>query len=470
MKTSILLSLVILSFIAIPKAKSQWHDSDTNTIGNWKFIAANNGVVFNNDNIAGAYWPRGTSDRMIFGGGLWLGGKVITFIDRMTKAVSIGYNPNTGQSDFCPGSAIYDGTFIDSSASATEKYGMYSSVRTPNNEWPIRLVNSKPSYIDDVSLRASSGPPAFTGDEDIFIVYKNTDTSFFAPWHLGQPIPHFEIRTTLSSWRKGLGADVILVKNQIIYLDTNTLYDPVAALALDPDLPSQGNSNLELGFITDSVSGCMVYTHDVKTQPVLGVYLLKGFSTSHHIDPGITSLHRWTIVNDPPDRESQYDFMTDETKDTLSTGITADMRLLLASAHSEPLLKGDTINFDYALFIFQPAANNDTASLKKIIDVGARLKRFYEKDSLSLLDVRSQGLLKSETVDIYPNPSGAKCTVVANEPITSVRLFDVTGKEISLQLPERSYSTEITIPLNGIPAGIYFIELNHHLRTKLIVE
>ncbi|MEI6507350.1 MAG: T9SS type A sorting domain-containing protein [Bacteroidota bacterium] len=64
-------------------------------------------------------------------------------------------------------------------------------------------------------------------------------------------------------------------------------------------------------------------------------------------------------------------------------------------------------------------------------------------------------------INLFPNPSSGKIHIQTknNETINSVKLFDFTGKEISISIPE-THSTEITIDATNLKPGIYFMMIN----------
>ncbi|MEP7234741.1 MAG: T9SS type A sorting domain-containing protein [Ignavibacteriota bacterium] len=455
-------------------ANSQWLSRAKTSGNNWSVATANNGVLFNDGPVGGAVWSDGQNNQsLIFGCGLWIGGKIYSPISGQLKSSTITFDPSTGQGDFCPGSLLFNGAHIDSGSTASEKYRVYESSTDRPEEWPMRLVQSTPTYIDNITDRSLAGQPSYIGDEDLFSICKNTDTGFFTLWHKPQPISHFEIRTQIGTWHKGLGADVVIVKNKIIYLDTNTLYDPVVALAIDPDLPViHESSDHSYGFLTDSISGCMVSAFDAV--PALGIFLLRGFSFANYPDAGMTGLHQWSISTDPPSRELRYDFMVDTTKD-LTSQFAGDLRIMISSKQSQPLHSKDTISFDYALFAFQPEQSGkkgDTASLKKVIETGKIIKNLYDKSTLNKLDAKNEyHPSQSGTLSVYPQPSQSECTIMTDgESIKSIHLFDVSGREIRIASQPILSESKMTLSTSSLPQGFYTLCINNHLRTKLIVR
>jgi len=71
---------------------------------------------------------------------------------------------------------------------------------------------------------------------------------------------------------------------------------------------------------------------------------------------------------------------------------------------------------------------------------------------------------------IYPNPAKSFIKVVANNPITSIRVLQINGQEV-LNIP--ASNSEVTVSLTGISKGIYLVEIETSLGkyvAKQIVE
>ena len=77
---------------------------------------------------------------------------------------------------------------------------------------------------------------------------------------------------------------------------------------------------------------------------------------------------------------------------------------------------------------------------------------------------------QNKFVTIFPNPSSGKIHIQTknNETINTVKLFDFTGKEISITIPE-THSTEITIDATNLKSGIYFMMING-VAHKILIE
>ena len=86
------------------------------------------------------------------------------------------------------------------------------------NDWPIRLVDHKRTYVADPSVRAAF-PPVFRSDEDLFCVFKDTDARA-DPIYGGVNGPSVpigvEIRNSIMTWGDGPGKDIVLFEYEIV--------------------------------------------------------------------------------------------------------------------------------------------------------------------------------------------------------------------------------------------------------------
>jgi hypothetical protein len=85
-------------------------------------------------------------------------------------------------------------------------------------DWPVRLVAGKRTYIPD-PLERHRYPPVYVSDEDMFCVFKDTD-SRAGPIYAGPDGPStpigVEVQNSIFSWGDGPGRDIIVVQNEII--------------------------------------------------------------------------------------------------------------------------------------------------------------------------------------------------------------------------------------------------------------
>ncbi|MCB0458125.1 MAG: T9SS type A sorting domain-containing protein, partial [Flavobacteriaceae bacterium] len=92
--------------------------------------------------------------------------------------------------------------------------------------------------------------------------------------------------------------------------------------------------------------------------------------------------------------------------------------------------------------------------------------------SFELTVVEILGVIASEFskgITIYPNPSKGDLSIVSkNESITSVSIFDITGKRL-LQA-ENLNSKQTTFDISSFSEGIYFVQLNNEVTQKIIKQ
>ncbi|HEY6171142.1 MAG TPA: T9SS type A sorting domain-containing protein [Candidatus Kapabacteria bacterium] len=468
--------LGLLIAVTLPSlSNSQTFERRVDSSGNWKIHAANDGSMFNNNNIVGALWK----DRgLIFGAGLWVGGKMEAF-NRLNKTMTMSYNPNSGSSDFVPGS-IESGYRRDITYQSSANYGMRLSGGTPPDEWPIRNTDYGSMFVTDISSRPSVGPPYYIGDEDMYFMYKNTDTSATLSLKPTDLRAQFDVQTQVGMFSQGLGMDVIVVKNKLIYVSNDTLFDPAVALAIDADIESTGNCDFggKLSILSnDNVSG-FFFSSDCKDNgkplPLLGIYLLRGAGSP---DKGATTLKRWTLSNDPPTKELRYDFMTSKQIDTgnITGGVIGDMRGLMASEPGYNLKRGDTLFFDYALFAYQPsnAKPNDTAAM---IETGKIITDLYKSGNLDSIRKiiplsmhNPKGSVQNQS-SVFPNPASSLCTFHAKgATINNIDIFNMLGQRLLAKTIPGGIE-RVEVDMKDLPIGVYQVVINSQDVLKMIKE
>jgi len=93
------------------------------------------------------------------------------------------------------------------------------------NDWPIRLVDGRKTYVPDPLVRANYSP-VYLSDEDMFCVFKDTDTGFDG-WFDGldgrsEPIG-IELENYIYTWREGPGKDIVLFQYELHNKSNNVL-------------------------------------------------------------------------------------------------------------------------------------------------------------------------------------------------------------------------------------------------------
>lgn len=247
-----------------------------NTLSNMDFFYTNKGVLFNNDNVAGLQWPRGTSNSYIYGGGVWFATKKIIGGKRR-KLCELGYNPNSGAGWYADGEingasddANHDSKYISyvgsrySNIDGTYDGQIRSSVPQPYYNWPIWDTSAIKTlkqnyyfgdYISDINSRRSARittidglpkdtRPAMLSQEDIVNIYSDEDVSNNPEYRPNSGYPfNLNIVEIIHSWSFGRYRDMIFVRHKITNAsEKDTLYECFMAPAFDPDLGIGGSA------------------------------------------------------------------------------------------------------------------------------------------------------------------------------------------------------------------------------------
>jgi len=264
----------------------------TNTKSNVEFFYTNRGVLFNagNGNSEGLFWPRGSGNSYIFGGGLWFATKK-EIAGKRQKLCDIGYNPNSGAGWYTEGEASQVGLTIGTDGSnPAAKYISYVSPRydrvsgkfipgssnvvpAPFYSWPLWDTSSSKTfehnyyfgdYISDVSMRnvaslqaqniGKTPKPAMVSEEDIVNIYSDKDSTNNPEFVKGTGYPFgIDIQEAIYTWSYGQYRDMIFVRYKVKNSSTDTLLDCWMAPAFDADLGTAGGSYDANSYVNDSI-------------------------------------------------------------------------------------------------------------------------------------------------------------------------------------------------------------------------
>jgi hypothetical protein len=308
----------------------------------------------------------------------------------------------------------------------------------------LRMVNGRTAYIDDPTLRNAAGTKAVFGDEDMFLLYKDSDPDSIAdPFGL-------EVRTESSFWRNGLLANVVVVQNEIIYSGKDTIFDPVVALVVDGDINKPEDDRTK-GVQDEGTSSTVFFTDRSTTDPLLGVAVLAAQHGTGRLDEGVTSLRYWDLKDDPVTDSDRYAFLTERRRDT-ALSIVGDARILMSSLNSTPIVPGDTIDFDY-LFYVQPATGpaltpTDSASMLRL---ARTLIADYRTGNMEALAVREDEA-GSGPLEGYPNPARGELYVL--NATGRVAMYDVLGRQVAAVLSE---GRRAAFDVRKLLPGVYFV-------------
>lgn len=259
------------------KKLTDFFDNQRNSVSNLQFYTSNYGI-FGLDvarNVGGGFWPRGSQNQYLFGGGIWFAAEKIKIDDKGNKIprkyVEVTYNPNNGRSWMTPGRLDevnpdktnlrkYRTYFSTDFNSSTGKY-LEDVAAQPN--WPIwddiqEDTLKKARYFGHYIYKESDRTtekypkgPAFISGEDIFCSYHDNDLTKFDGGKIinqskGYPLG-VQFEQMIYSWGFGDYKNFIFVKFDIISFSKDTLYNCWMAPIMDVDIARQQNSQAGAG-------------------------------------------------------------------------------------------------------------------------------------------------------------------------------------------------------------------------------
>lgn len=227
-----------------PETGRKW-DMDWADINQLNMTITNYGIFGHNVETgnAGGYWPSGyPAENYIYGAGIWFGalveeieintnedGTADTVVTGVDTLVSVGYNPNSGASEMCPGSGENEPGYNDPNEA------VYKS--TAN--WPPMDLQGEVIYDSTVSM------------QDIFVHYSDKDPAqHFTEENLPLGI---EVYQTTYAWVGPLKEDIIFMQFEIENdnEEGSALNNCFMAVTTDCDIGNESGSaaNDLLGFI-----------------------------------------------------------------------------------------------------------------------------------------------------------------------------------------------------------------------------
>ncbi|MGE5479585.1 MAG: hypothetical protein ACM3U1_04060 [Chloroflexota bacterium] len=251
------------------------YDLQQNTVSNVQFYTTNYGIfgfnISQSGGIGGGYWPRGSVNQYIFGGGVWFAAQKpnpsITDQVQYRKYVEVSYNPNSGTSWMVPG-RIEDGDNVD--PNDIETYRTYFSIDfkadgTPldpsvQGNWPVwdasreaKDTLKKNRYFgyfikDNAERNRTTYPkgPAYISEEDIFCTFKDTDLNRYEGGVAQRKKEGYPLRLqyehTIYSWGFGDYRDFIFLRYDITNLSNDTLRECWLAPVMDVDIAVAPNT------------------------------------------------------------------------------------------------------------------------------------------------------------------------------------------------------------------------------------
>ncbi len=382
-------------------------DLQRNTVSEFDFLVNNAGIIGldTKEGSAHGYWPRGSLNQYLFGGGFWFGAKKETPDGRMKKYVEVSYNPNSGRSWFVPGS-IEDGDTIR--PDLIEKNRVYFSSdfnqetgvpldQTDGPNWPLWVTDTTGryqygtyihKYVNDGTQRNLSNypmGPLFVSDEDIYSVFKDTDLSQYEGGvqrrkNEGYPLG-LEVESRIYTWKQGDMKDVVILSCLVHNKSEDTLKECWFAGIYDVDITYKPNGHVGATndrikyFNDDSTLNLAVGWSDAtkgdsgRGLGYIGVSMLETPATDADgyirtdkliFDPseqlGLVTFRNWKIENDVLEDEPRYTIISEGNLD--GDKGPGDNRMLLATGpfNMEP---GDVARVAVGISFAMPAKGGE---------------------------------------------------------------------------------------------------------------
>lgn len=500
--------------------QSRLLDLQKNTESNVELHTTNYGITgLNVDaNMGGGYWPRGSGNMYLFGGGLWFGANKQVG-DTFLKNVFITYNPNSGNSWAVPGRTA-DGDEIDPSLEAQQNNRVYFSTDytaegtpkagTDGVNWPI--WDTKPGqtpgvggyagqYLPDPTDRTMSlhpKGPVFLSDEDIFAIYKDNDLDYYEHGvskakQRGYPLG-LDIAQTMYTWGEGELKDAVIIHYEIVNRSSDTLHYCWVAPVMDFDLAAAGMS--QIGATNDrvrfyeedpSLNLALQWTEENKGEAGKGFgYVGMSFLSSPAVDAnrflrrdkpffdhneqlGLKTFRDWIIENDPKDDGSRYEFMSAGVRE--GDYGPSDKRFLMATGPFN-FLPGEKVRIAVAL-VFAAGAkggpcDGTTEDLANLTALTRRVRDTYDASVASGVITRvgeENGAAHDIRIDrVFPNPASVRTSVEFTLPSageTTVEIVDVTGRTVSsIRETLEAGPQVLTLDASAFGAGVYYCRVS----------
>jgi hypothetical protein len=516
----------------IQRAPAGILDNQANTISNINFMSGNNGILFLNQtqNTGTGYWPRGSINQYMFGGGIWFacqktidssqiidngdGTYDTTTVSYLNKLCSISYDPNSGSSWMVPGRIedgneviktdnwkyrIYFSTDFDASGKPKMAFDKYY--------WPIWNDDTHNalglgSYIQDIESRKVDNYPKgpfYKSDEDIFTTFKDTDLAAYLDTFKireaqGYPLG-LQYEQTILSWKSEDYKDMTIIFYKITNMSQDTLRNCFVAPIYDMDLAlstnaSPGAGNDRAKFYTDdrSLNLGVAWTRSDQGEYGRGFgYLGISFIMTPAVDGnqrlmmpedyfdkdnqiGLITFRNWSIEEDLKDDSTRFDFVVSGTID--ENTIPGDRRMLFSSGPFD-MYPGETaylatqINIAKSLSDWE--ASGEVEDMQILIDKVRQGQNFFNDKIMNKFEDFANNQLDFQ---LYPNPSKDFVQIKHNfQNRVNIVIYDILGRKILQEQIENSKNVIIELDLSEFPPANYIICIsdNNTLISKNLV-
>ncbi|MDY6786913.1 MAG: hypothetical protein SVK54_02175 [candidate division WOR-3 bacterium] len=462
-------------------------DMEWNQYNQLNIVLTNFGIIGHDvsSGQAGAYWPSGyPAENYIYGSGIWFGAIVDTAVvlpDTLRDTlVSVGYNPNSGTSEMCPG-------YGDETTDPLER--VYNS----STDWPP--FNADSSVVFD----------SIVSQYDTYCYYSDMDSSLhFTDENLPLGIT---VKQHSYQWIGPLLEDFVIIKLTVKNerSDGKSMNDCYFSYAMDSDIGYEGGTSandingyidtmtVNFGGNPDTLmwlnTGYQFQTQDETgwshTPAILSMILLESPVASDNIDLyhdgsyiisageeiGMTSFRTFSLSVDPADKIERYQMLAGYNHLTYDPASpensyepfpswgegtagypgqsenesnAGDKRFIISSGPFD-LHFGEQTSITLAF-----AINQDSSEIVPNI---LFIKDFWESNSSSgIVDISHE----TEPEAILSDGQ-TKFIIRGENKVFDIVLYDIKGSRIS-KLFTGPVNGQKTIYLKeDIPSGIYFI-------------
>ena len=471
-------------------------DSRENTLSPIQCINSNDGKNLHNEtkDSVSCTWPRGSVNSYVYGAGVWFGAKK-TYNGTDYQLGEYMYNPSDGMTNMVPG-IIKDGDYMLRTIKEKKPYQVYLSTEVlptglpvDDNELDFNWALWKPSgasgsrfgtYESDIKSRNTTKypkGPVFISNEDIFAVYKDTDSLRFngrqdSLLAMGWPL-RMQWEERMYTFTDSVYKNMMIILFYGINTTTNTYKDCYLGYCADTDLKvikgdtlSVKNDNVRFYNAEDSLNLAVAWTDyngGEKDFAYLGISLL--------MTPAIDS--KSNVRKDrelffPEDQvplsNAKFFALGEDDKfikdiyGSLSQTVIEpkrgpdDIRLLL-SAGPFNLAAGDTAKFAVMINFGKPVGaqcDGTDADMKNLIaEVKKGRKLFYEQKLKT--DVETE-TATDKTLKVYPNPANDFIDLnIEKSDKCIIEIYNSMGVHVL------SSTNQKRIAIGTLSSGIYYL-------------
>lgn len=501
-------NVVIYSKTIKPKSDVQGinvFDMQRTTLSNVDFKLTNNGIIFLDyyESKGGCFWPRGSNNLYIFGGGFWFGClKYNPKENSYNKMVTMSYNPNSGRSNFIPGSLdqgdnlisnfnqknriyISKNFSIDGSCLDTKDTTRWCLWKSPVFG-KLNFGKDKYAFVYDNSNRNNnmySLGPFWIADEDFVSIFKDTDLSYYdggiaSAKNKGYPL-RLEVISHIITGDKIIDPDSFIISYSIRNASNDTLRDCFLSKIIDADLTTTIDSSKGIKndrakyYLNDpTLNLVVVWTNNDdgeanKKFGYMGISILESpatdsqgflrqdklFYTSDE-QLGLYSFKDISPYIDLFNENTRYDFISEQKK-YADTGPN-DIRLLLTTGKFN-LKPNEIFNVKVAFNFSNTAKGGDPDGTSQdmsllINKVKSFQNNFYMKYYFSIKDDVNKF---QNDFKVFPNPANDLLKIDVKESNDHIRIYSLNGI-----LVYQSEFKEI-IDISLLEKGIYSIVIEN---------